>query len=375
MQALTLILLFIFCAYLLRMSLYRHDWKRYPAAEPEGPGGSTAFSIVVPFRDESENLPGLVGSLLNQDYPAALREIILVDDHSTDGSARLAREYAEKWPGVRYLRIDGDEVGKKAALSKGVHEAANGYVVTTDADCTAGSQWLSALDGIIRTRKPDMVIGLVDMQEGKGFTGIFQHMEFLGLVAAGAAAAAGGRPVYCNGANLAYRKELMDSLPDPMHRETASGDDTLFMHRVKQSGSQGIVLLKSRAGTVTTRGCTSLSGYFAQRIRWASRRKQYADADTLLLALLVLMVSVATVLSLVMLLTGRNIWLYPAALILKAVADYRLTAGFTGFLTRKVPVFPFLVCEVIHPFLVVISAAGAIVNRYAWKGRVYPGKG
>src|SRR4051794_21711190 len=51
--------------------------------------------VIVPARDEAQVLPETLPSLLGQDYPGTL-EIILVDDHSADGTATIAREIASQ---------------------------------------------------------------------------------------------------------------------------------------------------------------------------------------------------------------------------------------------------------------------------------------
>ena len=46
----------------------------------------TSFSILVPFRNEALNLPGLLESIIALDYPTAQFELILIDDASSDAS-------------------------------------------------------------------------------------------------------------------------------------------------------------------------------------------------------------------------------------------------------------------------------------------------
>ena len=49
----------------------------------------TSFSIIVPFRNEEKNLPKLLKSIANLNYPVEKFEIILVDDFSSDASERV----------------------------------------------------------------------------------------------------------------------------------------------------------------------------------------------------------------------------------------------------------------------------------------------
>ena len=371
MDFLVVIWLIMLWLYMLKIGIYRHDWLKYPVFDKPEISESTGISVVIAFRNEMENLPGLLHSLEIQKYPADSLEILLVDDHSTDESAQLVQAFANRHSGVRHLQNLPEENGKKAALLTGIRQASHQIIVTTDADCTMGEDWLSLMSGIFREQMPGMVIGLVDAVEGKSFFGSFQHIEFLSLIAAGAAAAAGGKPIFCNAANLAFRKELALSFPDPMTSNVASGDDTLFMHRIKQSRRGEIILLKSAAGTVKTRGARNLSQFISQRSRWASKSRFYTDRDTIFTATLVLAVALTMVGSMTMLMTSPYSWVYPAVLAGKSLTDYFFLRSFLQFYHKRLPVIQFIIFEMIYPVYILFSFAGGIFNRYTWKGRRY----
>lgn len=63
-----------------------------------------AVAALVPARDEAEVIGRAVGSLLDQDYPGAFR-VVVTDDHSTDGTARLARAAAAERGAEDRLRV------------------------------------------------------------------------------------------------------------------------------------------------------------------------------------------------------------------------------------------------------------------------------
>ena len=98
------------------------------------------IAVVVPARDEAEVIARSIGSLLAQDYPGRLR-VILVDDGSGDGTARIARETAEALGSDRHAVIGGAPLprgwtGKLWAVSQGVEAAGEApvYLWLTDAD-------------------------------------------------------------------------------------------------------------------------------------------------------------------------------------------------------------------------------------------------
>lgn len=63
------------------------------------------LSFIVPVYNVEDYLSECVDSLLNQDVPSELYEIILYDDGSTDGSLRIAQKYGADYANIRVLPI------------------------------------------------------------------------------------------------------------------------------------------------------------------------------------------------------------------------------------------------------------------------------
>nr|MBP7931098.1 glycosyltransferase [Chitinophagaceae bacterium] len=104
---------------------------------------SDKVSIIIPARNEEQNIGRCLDSILEQTLPNSQVEIIVVDDGSSDNTASIVRTYFKK--NVRLLQLSDEVGGKKAALTKGIEIASHPLIVTTDADCIYPNNWLNTL--------------------------------------------------------------------------------------------------------------------------------------------------------------------------------------------------------------------------------------
>ncbi|MBM4350429.1 MAG: glycosyltransferase family 2 protein [Deltaproteobacteria bacterium] len=98
------------------------------------PTQSVEISVVVPVFNEEENLPVLIPKLVQVLNPLGLSyEMIFVDDGSSDGSRRILREMASKYPSLRIIGLKKNR-GLSTALLAGMREVRGGTIVTLDSD-------------------------------------------------------------------------------------------------------------------------------------------------------------------------------------------------------------------------------------------------
>lgn len=91
-------------------------------------------SVIVPARNEEANIERVLRSLAGQ---KSVREILVVDDNSSDRTAEIARALKEEIPTLRTLRVDSlpeGWLGKNYAVALGAREAAGDWLLFTDAD-------------------------------------------------------------------------------------------------------------------------------------------------------------------------------------------------------------------------------------------------
>src|SRR6266508_201410 len=96
---------------------------------------AVAVSIVIPARNEEENLGALLASIAGLDFPHERLEIILVDHESTDRTGEIACG-----AGATVLRKQGGTIS--SARNFGASHAAAPIVAFLDADCTVAEDWL-----------------------------------------------------------------------------------------------------------------------------------------------------------------------------------------------------------------------------------------
>jgi hopene-associated glycosyltransferase HpnB len=128
-------------------------WRLHPAAAAAGPVPARNVVAVVPARDEAALVGRSILSLLAQDCPGRLT-IVLVDDHSTDGTAAAARAAAAAQGAPdRLIVLSARPVpegwtGKLWAVREGIEAArplAPDYLLLTDADIEHAPQNLRGL--------------------------------------------------------------------------------------------------------------------------------------------------------------------------------------------------------------------------------------
>src|SRR5688572_19493821 len=72
-------------------------------------------SVLVPFRNEAENITRLLDTLFTQNYPKGLFEIILINDHSTDNSLQVIEEKLSQSTFSAITIVHAAKAGKKSA--------------------------------------------------------------------------------------------------------------------------------------------------------------------------------------------------------------------------------------------------------------------
>jgi len=92
-------------------------------------------SVIVPVLNGERTIRECIVSLLNMDYPVERREILVVDNDSTDRTTDIIKNFP-----VRYLREE--RRGASHARNRGIEASKGAILAFTDADCAVTTRWL-----------------------------------------------------------------------------------------------------------------------------------------------------------------------------------------------------------------------------------------
>ena len=114
-------------------------------------------SVIVPVYNVEDYLSECVDSLLNQDVPSELYEIILYDDGSTDGSLRIAQKYGAGYANIRVFTHPNS--GAAETRNEAIEKAVGKYIWFVDSDDFIAPGLLSRL--YEKTREGHLDLSLI----------------------------------------------------------------------------------------------------------------------------------------------------------------------------------------------------------------------
>ena len=364
-------------SYVLLMIVYWTGWKmqrvfRVPANFTPG----TRVSIIIPARNEEGNIAACLSAILRNSYPASLIEIIVIDDHSTDNTAAIVRNF--DLPNVKCLSManflkpnESLNAYKKKALEIGIAHSTGELIITTDADCIAPPEWLTNIAARFQKDDSVMIVGPVSFTCNGSLLETFQSLDFMSMQGITAAAHRLRLGNMSNGANLAFSRDAFQQVGG--YRDIdhlASGDDFLLMVKMQRMFPGRIGYLKSRDAVVSTAPQPSWDSFFQQRIRWASKSGKYNDGTLTAILLLVYLFNL-----LILALFVASIWdltyfmLGIVVITIKAVVEVFFLLPVAIFFRKVKEVFWLAILQPLHISYIILAGFLGLIGDYKWKGR------
>ncbi len=366
--------------YFLMVMYFFAGWLRLKKATADN-GPKTAnqpfVSIVIPTRNESENIKACLESIFKQNYPADKFEVVVVDDYSTDPTLRFAREVEQ--PNLlvldlmQYLGDPGEYFpNKKKALALGIKNTKGELIITTDGDCQVGPNWLSSMVSYYQQNDYKLLTGPVLMKPAYWPLQIFQQLDVMSLLGITGATIRHGMPTMCNGANLMYaKKTFLEVEGFKGNHDVPTGDDVFLMQKINERYPGSIGFVKNYEACVFTKPEPGLGKLIAQRIRWISKSSHFSDFKVTAILYFAYFFNLLIIVDgIYALQLTEMVWL-PVAILggTKLFADLLFSIPVTIFFRKWYMLLLLPLTEVFHVLYVVFIGPLSLTGRYRWKDR------
>lgn len=220
---------------------------------------SPSVSVIVPAYNEEKNIASTIESIMSADYPGE-KEIIVVDDGSTDGTGKVVKSFSKFTKYVSLMKTN--HVGKAKAINAAIGRAKNEIFVVLDADTEIEPE---ALIKIVQPFSEKNVAAVASTLRTKSSWNVltwFQHFEY--------AISTGWRYVVDNvrGSCIvpgfcAFRKSMLAKVGG-MRGDTAVEDYDISLY-LKKAGFEIRMVPDSVAYTKVPE---TIMGWVKQRVRW-----------------------------------------------------------------------------------------------------------
>ena len=375
MGIVSIVLLVILLVYVLLIIQLIFGFNKVKSFHVTDLATKTAFTIVIPFRNEAKNLPNLLESISNLNYPHKMIEIILVDDFSTDNSERICIQWRMKYEHLDTTLLENLHLSyspKKDALGRAMPIAKHDWIVTTDADCIVNKNWLLTLDNYIQTNNPEMIVGAVMYRAKNNWFHHFQQLDLMSLQGVTIGSFGIGKPFMCNGANFAYTKKIFSEIGGfGGISDKASGDDVFLLQKAVNTNKEKVHYLKNNDIIVKTKPENDLYKLFMQRVRWAGKSTSYKSSYARFLAVVVLLMNLSLTFAFCLLPFAFLNWrILLIAFLIKYIVDYILLYKSNAYL-RKGKFFVPVASSVIYPFFSSLVGIYSLFGSFKWKGRIF----
>lgn len=168
----TFIAFYFFFMFLLIYFQNKSEFFYYPKAKK-----NYSLSMVIPCYNEEENIGGTIESLLNMGYKG-LKQIIVVDDCSTDNSYKIIKEYAKKYSKVMAVQTPKNTGNAAGAKNYGAQFVKTELIGFSDADSYPAKGSASKMVGFFNDAQVGSVTSTVLVKYREKFIEKLQGIEY-----------------------------------------------------------------------------------------------------------------------------------------------------------------------------------------------------
>ena len=249
-------------------------------------------SVIVPARNEEQNITNCITSIINSNYPKEKYEIIVVNDRSTDNTLLEMTGLANKIPNMKICDIKSETEkrnlqGKPGAIEIGIDASVGEIIMMTDADCTVSENWILSIVNSFKNqnncsenqgdgkenqansakKKTGMVCAYTNVKSDKMFH-YFQAAEWYYMHTYACAGIGLDTILGCFGNNISITKEAYNKIGGFAELEFSVTEDFVLLNAIFGAGFE-VKYLCDKNSVVETLPVDTFLEYMRQRKRWA----------------------------------------------------------------------------------------------------------
>ena len=345
-------------------------WEETPEWEvPESYVPQTSITVIIAARNEENYIKNTIYSVLAQNFPEHLLQLIVVDDQSTDSTPAIVKEIKDH---RLQMLTTGKNTGKKAAISLAVDTAKTDIVICTDADCIAPTDWLRLMVSMYEINRPKFLSGPIVYETDRSIVQRFQYLDGVANMAITAAGIHHGKFFMANGANMLFEKQVFYEVGGYDNEIIASGDDMMMVQKIANDYPDKVRFLKNAKAAVKTQPVGSIADLLMQRKRWATKSMHYADKGIIKVQAYIFLVVMALIVNTILIPFTGGFSLFSAVFLLfvKWAMDFLFLNKMADYFSNKKPLNSFFSASVWFIIYILWATKNALLpSKYTWKGR------
>jgi poly-beta-1,6-N-acetyl-D-glucosamine synthase len=346
-------------------------WTHQPKPNNVITNQDIGITVIVAVRDEEENVLNCIYSILNNKLNSGCFELIVINDHSTDGTVSLLETINRS--NYKYFNLPEYTTGKKRAIAFGVEKSKFPIILCTDGDCIVGQKWIQTMAMSLSYNQKSFATGIVLPRYVNSALGYFQQLDFMASMVLTFFGIKKKLFFLANGANMIFYKSVFQDINGFEGNENiASGDDVFLMQKfIQAKGEDTLGFSFEDEGLVFTKSEKSWKELWQQRKRWATKLKALNDYKLMIIQGFVFIVALTTISSFIM--SFIYSFLFTSFLILffgKMIVDFYFLKNVSKSLKIYFDIQYFASSFIIYYGHIIISGLHALMpTKYTWKKR------
>ncbi|MDP3831006.1 MAG: glycosyltransferase family 2 protein, partial [Ignavibacteriaceae bacterium] len=170
----------------------------------------------------------------------------------------------------------------------------------------------------------------------------------------------------------AYRREVFNQVMGFTDNiDLSSGDDEFLMQKICKETEWGVKFCLSSDAVVKTNPNKTLSQFYQQRKRWASKGFFYKNKKLIFKLVGIFFFYLSLIVQLILGMVYNSIFLisFLASMGAKMFLEFNILRSGSGLVFEKIKLLDFVIAELIHPFYIIISGLSGVRGNFIWKDR------